>query len=139
MICLAPLVLIGHLLTIQTPWHKTANLDGQVLDVQSCETGLGLHAKASTSGLYAIGPHYGWTWHPGERWSLTLQPRMGLSYVDHPVKALPMRTQFELGTQVLIGYDRWRIGVGYVHFSNAGLRSPNTGLDLIELLAGVAF
>lgn len=138
MICLAPLVLIGHLLTIQTPWHKTANLDGQVLDVQSCETGLGLHVKASTSGLYALGTHYGWTWHPGV-FSLTLQPRVGLSHVDRPVEALPMRTQFELGTQVLIGYDRWRVGIEYWHLSNAGLMLPNVGLDMIGVLVGVAF
>ena len=137
--CLAPLVLIGYLFTLQVHATQTSNMNAPVLDLQSCETGWGVHAKASTSGLYAVGGQYGWTWQPVASWSVTLQPRAGVSYVDHPVEALPLRTQFELGTQLLLGYDRWRVGVEYWHLSNAGLRQPNTGLDLLEVLTGIVF
>ena len=139
MICVAPLMLVGYLFTLQTPSHHSTLLNGAVIELQTCETGLGAHIKASSSGLYASGIQYGLTWQITPKWSMTLSPRLGLSYVDHPVYELPMRTQFELGTQLLFGYDRWRGGVGYWHLSNGGMKDPNIGVDLLEVLTGWRF
>ena len=136
--CLAPLVLVGSLTTVQTSWHHTASHDGAVVEVQTCERGLGLHAKAATSGLYALGAQYGFAWQSGP-WSATIQPSAGLSYADHPVHALPLRTQFEVGLSAFVGYRDWRVGVSYWHLSNAGLKTPNIGLDLIAIQAGWVF
>ena len=113
-------------------------MDGVVAELQTCETGLGAHVRATTSGLYGLGGHYGWTWHPGVL-SITLQPRAGLSYVDHAVQALPQRTQFELGAQLLVGYNRYRLALDYWHLSNAGMTQPNIGLDLVSVMVGLAF
>lgn len=138
MLCLAPVVLLGAALTIQTAWHRTQSVDGALLEVQTCESGLGAHVKASTAGLYAMGLHYGLTTTAGP-WSLTLSPHAGLSYADRPIDALPLRSQFELGLQVLAGYERARIGLAYWHLSNAGLREPNIGVDLLILQTGFTF
>lgn len=136
--CFAPLVLIGYALTVQTDWHKTQNVDAPMIEVQTCEQGVGAHLKASAAGLYALGVHYGFHGEAGP-WSVTFQPQAGFSYADHPIDALPMRTQFELGAQFTVGYERLRIGVEYLHFSNAGLKSPNIGLDMIVLQTGWRF
>ena len=138
MLCFAPLVLAGHLFTVQTPWHQTNNYDGPVVEVQSCESGVGLHAKASSTGLYGTGLHYGFTKEVGD-FSITFQPKAGISYVDRPEPALPLRTQFEVGAQLLIGLADFRVSVEYWHLSNAGLRSPNIGLDMIGVTTGWVF
>ena len=136
--CFAPLLLVGYLLTVQTSWHHTTSFDAPMGELQTCETGAGMDIKASASGLYGLGLQYGWTWHDDRR-SLTIQPKAGLSYVDHPEPALPLRTQFEVGLQLLFGYDRWRLGVEYWHLSNAGLKEPNIGLDLLVVQSGWTF
>lgn len=136
--CWAPLVLIGYLFTMQTAWHRTPSENGTLLEVQSCERGIGVDAKASSSGLYGLGLQYGLGSQRGD-WSVTLLPKAGLSYIDHPNPALPLRTQFEVGAQLLVGYQRFRIGVEYWHLSNAGLRAPNIGLDLLAIQTGWIF
>lgn len=138
MLCLAPLILIGHAFTIQTPTHHTENVDGTMIEAQTCESGLGLHAKASTAGLYGLGLHYGLTGTWGD-WSATISPHAGLSYADVASDAVPLKKQFELGLQVLGGYKRMRIGISYWHLSNAGLMEPNIGLDMIILQTGWTF
>lgn len=138
LMCLAPLLLVGYLLTVQTPWHHTSSFDAPLIEVQSCETGLGVDAKASTSGLYGLGLQYGWTW-AHDRVSFTVQPKVGISYVDHPERALPLRTQFEVGGQLLFGYNRFRVGIEYWHLSNAHLRQPNIGIDALILQTGWIF
>lgn len=137
-LCLAPLVLAGFMQTIETSWHKTTNLDGAVLEVQTCDRGLGLEVKASSSGLYGLGMQYGFQATSGP-WSITALPKAGLSYVDHPVYELPQRTQFELGAQILVGYERFRIGVEYWHLSDAGMKQPNIGLDMVIVQTGWRF
>lgn len=136
--CLAPLLLIGYLFTMQTPWHQTSVVTAPMVEVQTCETGWGLDAKASTAGFYGVGGQYGWQWTQ-EHYRLGLLPKVGFSAVDHPEPALPLGTQFEVGLQVLGGYDQWRMGIEYWHLSNAGLKSPNIGMDFLVLQTGVAF
>lgn len=138
MLCLAPLVMMGYAMTVQTPWHRTTDVSAQIIEVQSCEAGPGVHAKAAGSGLYGAGAHYGISVSQGP-WSLTLQPQAGISYVDRPVQEVPLRTQFEVGAELLVGYQTFRVAVQYWHLSNAGLQRPNVGLDLIALQTGWRF
>ena len=138
MLCLAPIIMVGYAFTIQTDWHQTTDVSAPIVELQSCESGLGLHGKLSTDGLYAGGVHYGFTGQWGD-WSLTAQPHVGLSYADHPIPELPMRTQFEVGAEVLAGYGDFRVSIGYWHLSNAGLEAPNTGLDMLTLQTGWRF
>ena len=145
MLCFAPLIMVGALLSLNTPDHRVERQDGAVIDLQTCKTGLGAHVTAASSGLYALGGHYGFTFQPKPDWTFTVQPRAGFSYVDHAVRdvfgveAVPMRLQFETGLMGIISYDRFHGAISYVHFSNAGLRPPNTGIDQILLLTGVSF
>lgn len=136
--CLAPVVLLGYLLTVQTSWHQTTTMDAPMLEVQTCETGLGAGVNVSASGLAGLVGQYGWQWRSGD-WSATIQPKAGLSHAMQPVYELPAQTQFQLGAGLLVGYQSWRLGLEYQHLSNAGLTSPNIGLDLIALQSGWAF
>jgi hypothetical protein len=138
--CLAPLILMGQMFTIETPTHKSQqNHDSQIIEMQTCETGLGMHAKASANGFYGMGMHYGFTLFESGKWSAVLQPKAGMSYVDHPVYELPQRTQFEVGGQLLLGYGNARVGVEYWHLSNAGMTKPNIGQDFLILSMGWRF
>ena len=134
----APLILLGYMLTLQTSWHHTESVSSPVVEVQSCETGWGLDAKAATAGYYGLGTQYGWKW-TFDTVSLGVIPKSGFSYVDHPAAALPMGGQFQVGGQVLVGYKRWRAGVEYWHLSNAGLEQPNVGMDFLLLQVGWMF
>ena len=136
--CFAPVVLMGYLMTLQTTWHHTATFDAPMLEVQTCERGIGADVKVSASGLSAIDLQYGWQWR-NEAWSLTIQPKAGLSHAMQPVYELPSQTQFSLGASLLMGYQQWRVAMEYWHLSNAGLAEPNIGLDLLVLSRGWAF
>ena len=138
MLCLAPLLLAGYAMTMNSSWHHGPNENGAIVEIQSCERGPAVHARMTTSGLYAAGLHYGLGTEVGPL-TLTFQPRAGFSYVDHTNVNLPMGTQFELGLQGLVGYDRYRLGVDYWHMSNAGLKKPNIGMDMLSLMVGVTF
>lgn len=138
MFCVEPLLLAGYLFTVQPNRTHVTDADGGVVQVQSCAQGLGLHAKAATAGLYAGGIHYGFTGRVGD-WSATVQPFVGVSYADHPVRELPQRTQFECGATVLLGYGQARVAVEYWHLSNAGMARPNIGLDLVAVSGGWVF
>lgn len=133
--CFEPLLLAGWLLTQNLAGGPTTNLDAGVLEVQTCERGLGLDLKASSSGLYGLAAQYGLS-TTSHGWTVTLTPKAGLAYVDHRVAEQDSRGNFEVGAQLLIGRDRWRIGVEYWHLSNAYLGQPNAGLDLVMVQLG---
>lgn len=143
MFCFAPLVLVGFALTMDHNAlghsHKTGDANGTVLEVQTCETGLGMDVKASTAGLYGMGLQYGLPLYKGSQWSVTALPKAGLSYTSTPRHELPMQGQFEVGAQLLVGYDAFRVGLEYWHLSNAGVHSPNIGLDMLVLQTGWRF
>lgn len=136
--CLAHVILLGYILTVQTAWHHTTNMDAPMMEVQSCETGLGAAVNVSASGLFGAVAQYGWQWQAGD-WSATIQPKAGMSHAMSPVYELPAHTQFQVGLGLLFGYRSFRVGVEYQHMSNAGLVSPNIGLDLIAVQSGFAF
>lgn len=129
-LCLAPVVFAGYLMTlVQYP-----NVDSPGMEIQTCEEGLGLHAKAYTSGVFGFGTQYGFHWER-DRWSWNVQPQVGLAHSDAGNSA----KYFELGLQVTVGYDRARLGVEYWHMSNAGLSQPNGGLDMLVIQTGWRF
>jgi hypothetical protein len=134
--CLAPLILAAYLMTLDVGGSTpNTNLDGGVLSVQTCERGVGVDAKASTSGLYGLALQYG-LGAEIQNWSITMTPKMGVAYVDHRVWEQSGSSNFELGWQVLAGQDRWRVGVEYFHISNAYLSQPNYGLNMLMVQVG---
>ena len=138
MICFAPLILAGYMLTLQPNQYHTSEVDGASVEVQSCEVGLGAHGKAVSSGLLGAGLHWGWQVAQEGPWSLLVQPKAGLSYTTTPRRELPATGQFELGMGVLVGYEEWRVGLEYWHLSCANLCAPNIGLDMVGLTFGKA-
>lgn len=141
LLCLAPVLFVGYGATIEKSSRST-DLSSMAIEVRSCEGGLGAYGRFQESGLYAGGITYGLRYE-GQRWSLGVAPHVGISYVDHPVRELPMRTQFDVGGAVSVGYDDWRVQLEYSHQSNAGLRDtprqPNVGHDGWYIMFGRAF
>lgn len=136
--CFAPLLLLGYALTLETSRHHTTNMNSPAMQIQSCEKGLGMAASATGSGLLGLVGQYGWRFERGE-YGLTLQPSAGLSYAAEPVEELPQRGQFQLGFIALAGLEHWRMGVQYQHLSNAGMKQPNIGIDLLLLQIGWSY
>jgi hypothetical protein len=129
-LCLAPLVFAGYMFTlVQYP-----NVNSPGVEVQTCEKGLGLHAKAYPDNAYALGTQYGVMWESG-KWTWGFQPQIGLA---HSYKG-ESKKYFEVGMQFTVGYDHVRVGVEYWHMSNAGLSSPNGGLDMLVVQTGWRF
>jgi hypothetical protein len=152
-LCLAPVVLMGYMATSGViakvdPNTQTTTGSGTMLEVMTCEKGWGLDAKASTNGLYGVDLQYGFQYKPND-FSVTFLPKLGLSYVDHPVSELPQRTQFGLGGHVLFGYKDFRVGLELWHLSNGkamGLAisedarsQSNVGLNLLSVQMGWVF
>lgn len=144
MLCFAPLVLLGQVLTMDHnalghSHHMTSNVNAPMVEVMTCEKGPGLDLKASTAGLFGVGLQYGFALHESATWSLTVLPKAGLSYTDKPRHELPMTAQFEVGWQLLVGYGNYRAGLEYWHLSNAGIQQPNIGLDMLVVQTGWRF
>jgi hypothetical protein len=147
MLCLTPIILIGAMLPISTDWH-TSQLDhSPMLELHTCNTGLGLHARAARNGLYTAGVDYGFT-REYKGFEFSVMPQTGLSYVDHPSANLPARTQYELGVQAMVCYDHYCSALGYLHMSNGRALGmcwsgeqcrPNRGEDMITVLVGMRF
>lgn len=152
-LCLAPVVLMGYVaatdLHLIQSKHKTTVDNAAILEVQSCEKGLGIDVKAATNGLYGVNVQYGVQYRPTEQTSITFQPKFGMSYVDHPVVELPQRMQFGLGAALMFGYRDVRMSAELWHLSNGkalGLEvtdkahtSPNIGVNMIAVMTGWVF
>ena len=136
-LCFAPIILAGAMLPLSTGWHHSALPNSPIIEVHTCNTGLGAHA----------GIDYGFTKvYAGLEFSLI--PQAGISYVDHTERNLPARRQYELGAQAMVCYDRYCSAVGYIHMSNGsaiglcpdGRRChPNIGEDAVTVTTGVRF
>jgi hypothetical protein len=118
-LCWAPVLLAGYLMSTDFHFnaskHKSTVEDASVVSMQTCDRGWGLEAKAATNGLYGASLQYGTKFDFGSHYSVTVIPKFGVSYADHPVLELPQRTQFGLGSQVLFGYQQYRVGVELWH------------------------
>lgn len=138
MLCFAPVVLLGSLLTIHPNSFHTSSFDGGVVEVQSCEEGLGVNLKAANSGIYSGTVQYG-MFHRAGDWSLGLTPNLGVGVIEHHVPELSTRVNFSLGLQASVGYQRGRVAVEYWHQSNAHTGTHNAGLDLLAIMGGWVF
>jgi hypothetical protein len=136
--CLAPLLLLGVLTTLPVNAANVTAWTSPLLEVQTCERGPGLYAKASPVGVGSLGLQYGLTWDPAPAWRLTLTPQAGLGLVG-TVPELSSTANFSLGGQLALGYQRTQINLGYWHISNAGLGDVNTGLDMLTVMGGWAW
>ena len=146
-LCFIPIVLAGAMLPFSTDYH-TSHLDhSPMLEVHTCNTGLGLHARAARNGLYTAGIDYGFT-KEYKGFEFSAIPQVGLSYIDHPSTNLPARAQYEVGAQAMVCYDHYCSAVGYLHMSNGRAMgmcwsgdncSPNVGEDVVTLTTGVRF
>jgi len=138
MMCFAPVLLAGYLMTLHpNSWH-VSSFDGALVEVQTCDRGLGLDLKASTAGIGSLSLQYGLQMAAGN-WSFTFTPKAGVGYFDHAVPELSSQVNFSLGAQVLVGYRRARVAFEYWHQSNAYLGDVNAGLDMLAFTGGWQF
>jgi hypothetical protein len=146
-LCVAPIVLAGAMLPISTDWHHSALDHSPLVELHTCNTGLGAHARAARNGIYTAGIDYGFT-KAYQGFEFSFIPQAGLSYVDHDSRNLPARTQYEVGAQAMVCYDHYCSSVGYLHFSNGNALGlcwsgshcrPNNGEDLITITMGPRF
>jgi hypothetical protein len=142
-LCLAPVVLVGYLMS--TDFHfrpaterQTGVNSAAMVEVQTCERGLGAEVKAATNGLYGAGLQYGFQYTTGP-YVVSVIPKAGLSYTDRTVYELPQTVQFGIGLQMLFGYRDFRVGAEFWHLSNAGMTAPNIGLNLPIVQIGWVF
>lgn len=129
--CLALVTFLGYSQTLFPNRYHTTDLSGTTLEVRTCERGLAAYGRLHTSGLFAGGITYGITARVNDVVTVSLSPHVGISYVDHPVRELPQRTQFDVGGQVGVWYKNVFVGAQYSHQSNAGMTQPNIGHDQI--------
>jgi hypothetical protein len=138
MFCMAPLILAGYLLTLHPNASHVTSFDEPMLEAQTCESGAGLDAKITASGLSSLQAQYGFAF-TGEQWRLILTPKAGGALLPHHVPELTSPLNFSLGFQTTLGYEQGRLSLEYWHQSNAHLGSSNAGLDLIALMGGWSF
>jgi len=139
MFCFEPLVLTGYLFMMLPHRTNGANLNAPMVEVISCDHGLGLNLKASQSGVYAASAQYGFQWSLGEDWRFTVAPNLGVGYHDVMVLEEQSKLTFSLGGRISLSYKRADLGVEWWHNSNAGLGDRNAGLDMIGVTGGWKF
>ena len=138
MFCLEPLIMAGYLFMANPHRENGANLNAPLMEMQTCEEGIGVGMKAAQSGVYALEAQYGLKGHLGPL-SVGLIPKFGVGYQDVLTLEQQSKTNFSLGAQFLMGYEKARVGLEWWHMSNAGSGERNAGLDLIMVTAGWAF
>lgn len=140
-LCLAPLVLVGYLQTIQTSWHQSYDISGPMAEVQSCKEGLGARI-AFSQDMVQIGPQFGLSWPLGQNWRITGSFHGGLGYSNtfHPETGVRQVTKWNGGVKILISNDPYVFAIGYDHMSNGrGVDPTNAGQDMMSYMVGYIF
>lgn len=139
-LCFAPVLLAGLVNTSAVFSTHQPQTNSVMIEAQTCNKGLGLVATAApNSGLYGFGVQYAARVPLGEHFALTLTPQVGISHDTHGYRHLPLHTQFEVGGEIALSYDKVSVSYKYWHLSNAHLKSPNLGLDMSAVLVGYSF
>ena len=139
MFCFAPVILAGYLFTLHpNPSHVTS-VNDPLLEVQTCQTGPGLDAKATASGMGSLQGQYGVEILDRGPWSWIVTPKAGGAILPQHVQELTSTVNFSLGLQNTIRYDRGSVALEYWHQSNAHLGATNAGLDMIAIMGGWLF
>lgn len=141
LLCSAMLAIAAYTGTIETNWHRSADLSGPSAEVQTCKNGFGVRLAWADDWVQA-GPQFGYTWPIGAAWAITTQIHGGLGYSNthHPDTGIRQITLYNGGIGLLVGYDRYVLKVGYDHMSNGtGLNSRNVGQDQWSMGVGYQF
>lgn len=139
-LCFAPVILAGFVNTIGPAYTHQPQTNSIMIEAQTCNRGLGLVVTAApNSGLYGFGIQYALRLPLGERFAISLIPQAGISHDTHGYQHLPLHTQFEVGGEIALSYDKVSVSYKYWHLSNAGLKQPNWGLDMGAVLVGYSF
>jgi len=128
----------GYVDTFEPNRSHTSDLQGPMAKFETSPEGLGAAARIGPGGLFTLGAQYGYT-IPGT--PLTITPSAGMAYVDKSMPELPIKTPFALGLQagIPLGDTKARLIAEYLHLSNAGLKEPNTGMDMGAVMLGYPF
>lgn len=140
MMCFAPVVLAGYLFTLHPNVHnRITSIEEPLVEVQTCDRGVGLDLKATQSGIGSLQAQYGIVTVQSGPWSLIVTPKLGGAILPYHVRELTSTVNFSLGLQTTVGYDRARVALEWWHQSNAFLGGCNAGLDFLALMGGWAF
>jgi hypothetical protein len=139
--CLAPLVMVGFLQTIQTSWHSSKDISGGMAEIQTCKEGLG-GRMAFSPDMVQIGPSWGISWPINELWSFGVGFHGGLGYSNtmHPDTGVRQITKWNGGLSLMVQYSHYVGKIGYDHNSNGrGIDPTNHGIDHISYMMGYVF
>lgn len=143
--CIIPLLMMGWAIPVSVDWHHSDLTPSTMISAQSCSTGPAAYAKATMTGAYMLGGQWGFGVERAG-FEFSVKPQLGLSYVDHAVRTLPARSQYHVGVEINVCYERYCSGVSYSHLSNGNAMGlcwsgaecrPNIGEDMIAFSAGV--
>lgn len=137
--CFAPLLLAGYLFTLHPNDAHVTSVSNPLIEMQTCDRGLGLDAKLTRSGMSALEAQWGFVALESGQWSWLITPKAGGAYLPEHVKELQSQVNFSLSFESLIAYGQSRLAVEYWHQSNAQLGKSNAGLDMIALMGGWVF
>lgn len=87
----------------------------------------------STNGV-ALSPVFQYAFNPdGDNWYPYVEGGIGITYIDeYFIDARNLSSNFQFEDRIGIGYrfDRLDLSFRYMHYSNAGLKQPNEGIDI---------
>lgn len=139
MLVLAPMLWAGYCQSIQSSWHRSDDISGPCLSLESSPSGFGIHGKLGAE-FAGVGIQYG---HPIELTkdlSLVLKIGGGSLYSNTFYNGVRQVTLFEFTSSLEVHYSWYGVRVGYTHSSNGkGMVSNNVGQDLAELSIGLRF
>ena len=139
--CTALFIAASYTSTIETNWHKSANLSGPSAEVQTCKDGFGARVAWADDWVQA-GPQFGYTWPIYGAWSITAQIHGGLGYSNthHPDTRIRQITLYNGGVDMLVNYGHYSVKIGYDHMSNgSGMNARNIGQDQWSVGVGYSF
>jgi hypothetical protein len=139
--CLAPLVMVGFLQSIETSWHHAKDISGGMAEIQTCKDGLSAR-MAFSPDMVQIGPSWGISWPLGQMWSITgsFHGGMGYSNTIHPDSGVRQITKWNGGVSLIVQYSHYVGKIGYDHNSNGrGIDPTNHGIDHISYMMGYVF
>jgi hypothetical protein len=101
---------------------------------------------------YAIMPYLNFPWAEGKRCSFNFRFAAGLGYITRPFNRTDNFANNAIGSHInaainLLFEFRWspwprvtfNTGIGISHFSNGALKTPNLGINIPAISAGVSF
>lgn len=85
--------------------------------------------------VYAISPVLTWSWNRAGSWQPFVEIGIGAAYVsDTQVEHRDLTTHFQFEDRLGVGVRRadYEFSLRAIHYSNGGIKSPNSGLSLLQ-------